>query len=77
MIENKIFEFFKEKGISSDLKADTDLFSGEYINSLFALEMVVYLESTFKIKIKNRDINEENFRTVANITALVERLGGK
>lgn len=76
-IEDKIIDFFREKGIVDNIMPDTNLFTGNYINSLFALEMVMYLENTFKIKIKNKDINEENFKTIGNITALVARLGGK
>jgi methoxymalonate biosynthesis acyl carrier protein len=69
----KIMEFFKSRGKAGDLAYDTDLFKGGYVNSLFALEMVVFLEETFRIKIKNKDINEKNFRTIDSITAVVER----
>ena len=46
--------------------------SGASINSLFALEMVLFLE-TFKIKISNKEISEKNFRTIDSIAAVVER----
>lgn len=69
----KIMEFFKSRGKSDELGYDTDLFKGGYINSLFALEMVLYLEQTFKIKIKNKEITEKNFRTINNIAEVVER----
>jgi methoxymalonate biosynthesis acyl carrier protein len=69
----RIMEFFKGRVKTDDLKYDTDLFKGGYINSLFALEMVVFLEDTFKIKIKNKEINEKNFRTIDNIVQVVER----
>jgi len=35
--------------------------------------MVVFLEETFKIKLKNKDINEKNFRTIDSIAAVVEK----
>ncbi|NLK87945.1 MAG: acyl carrier protein [Clostridiaceae bacterium] len=69
----RIMEFFKGRSKAEGLKFDTDLFKGGFINSLFALEMVVFLEDTFKIKIKNKDINEKNFRTVDSIAEVVER----
>lgn len=69
----KIMEFFKSRGKADELAYHTDLFKGGYVNSLFALEMVVFLEETFGIKIKNKDINEKNFRTIDNIAAVVER----
>jgi acyl carrier protein len=69
----KILEFVKSRSKESDLNYDTDLFKGGYINSLFALEIVVFLEDTFKIKIKNKEITENNFKTINNIAEVVER----
>ena len=69
--KEKIMEFFISKNKAENLKYDTDLFKGGFINSLFALEMVVYLEKTFKIKIKNKDITEQNFKTIDNIAKVV------
>ena len=69
----KIMEFFKGRGRTDELKYDTDLFKGGFINSLFALGMVVFLEDTFKINIKNKEINEKNFRTINSIAQVVER----
>ena len=68
--EERILAFFKAKG--NDISVDTDLFKGGYVNSLFALEVVMYLEKEFKIKIKNKDITEKNFKTVAQIAKTVE-----
>ena len=69
--KEKIMEFFISKNKAENLKYDTDLLKGGFINSLFALEMVVYLEKTFKIKIKNKDITEQNFKTIDNIAKVV------
>lgn len=71
-----ILGFFKERGKAEGLGYETDLFKGGYINSLFALEMVVFLEDTFKIKIRNKDITEKNFKTIENIADVVERSKG-
>lgn len=73
--QERILKFFIEKNKADDnLTWDTDLLAGGYVNSLFALEIVMYLEKEFKIRIKRKDINDENFRTINNMTALVERL---
>lgn len=69
-VEERVLEFFKSKG--NNITVDTDLFKGGYVNSLFALEVVMYLEKEFKIKIKNKDITENNFKTVAQIARTVE-----
>ncbi len=73
--QERILKFFIEKNKADDnLTWDTDLLAGGYVNSLFALEIVMYLEKEFKIRIKRKDINDENFRTINNMSALVERL---
>lgn len=70
--QERIMEFFKSKGIN-DIQNDTDLFKGGYVNSLFALEVVMFLEKEFSIKIKNKDITEKNFKTIESMAAVVEK----
>lgn len=72
-IDTIIGFFEKEKRITG-LAPDTDLFAGGYVNSLFALEMVVFIEKTFKLKIPRKEITKANFTTPAAMAALVERL---
>ena len=76
MIEQKIRDFFVEKAVAGELALDTDLFEGGYINSLFAFEMIVYLEQTFQVKIEDNEINENNFRSIGSIVELVKRAKG-
>ncbi len=71
-MQERIMKFFNEKGIN-DIQNDTDLFKGGYVNSLFALEIVMFLEKEFKIKIKNKDITEKNFKTVDAMASVVEK----
>ena len=70
--QERIMEFFKSKNIT-DIQTDTDLFKGGYVNSLFALEIVMFLDKEFKIKIKNKDITEKNFRTIDSMAAVIEK----
>ncbi len=70
--QERIMGFFNGKGIN-DITNETDLFKGGYVNSLFALEVVMFLEKEFKIKIKNKDITEKNFKTINNMAAVVEK----
>jgi len=72
-IQERIMRFFVEKRRSDGLEPGTDLFKGGYVDSLFALEIVVFLEKEFKIRLKNKDINENNFKTIENMAAVVER----
>jgi methoxymalonate biosynthesis acyl carrier protein len=54
--------------------ADRDLFATGGLSSLFAMELVVYLEKSFDVVIMGTDLRLDNFRTVAAMTALVRRL---
>ncbi|WP_329048618.1 acyl carrier protein [Amycolatopsis sp. NBC_01488] len=51
-----------------------DIFSLGYINSLFAMELVMHLEKTFGVTIPNDELRIDNFRTAAAMTDLVGRL---
>ena len=75
-IKETILGFFREKGVTDELGCDTDLFRGGYVNSLFALEVIIFLEKTFSIRIPNKDISESNFRTIESIARVVEKNGG-
>lgn len=70
--QERIMEFFNSKNIT-DVTNETDLFKGGYVNSLFALEIVMFLEKEFKIKIKNKDITEKNFKTINSMAEVVEK----
>ena len=72
--KEKIRKFLMENKNIKELKDDDDLFKCGFVDSLFAFKLVLFLEVEFKIKIKNKDINEENFRTIQNIDETVQRL---
>lgn len=66
-----IRNFFAEKRKKEIPNDDTDLFENGFVDSLFAIEIVVFLEKEFKIKIKNKDITKDNFRNINNIANVV------
>ena len=55
------------------LKDDEDIFAGGFVNSLFAMELVTFVETTFGVTIENEDLDIENFNTVDHLCALVDR----
>jgi acyl carrier protein len=48
----------------------------EVVDSLGIVELVAFLEQTYRIKIDDDDLDPENFRSVARIVALIEKKGG-
>lgn len=71
--EGAILEFLQAR-TQRTWETDTDLFASGGLSSLFAMELVVHLEKTFGIAVRGADLRLDNFRTVAAMTALVERL---
>ncbi|MGW4476036.1 acyl carrier protein [Nonomuraea sp. NPDC004354] len=60
----------------AEVSADLDLFESGLVSSLFALELVVHVESTFGVTVEGPDLTLGNFRTIDAIAALVLRLSG-
>ncbi|GAA0851873.1 acyl carrier protein [Streptosporangium amethystogenes subsp. fukuiense] len=65
---------FLEERIKTDVAVDKDLFASGLVNSMFAMELVVYLEQAYGIAIVGEDLKLDNFRTVEQMTSLVLRL---
>lgn len=56
-----------------EVQDDQDIFSLGFINSLFAMQLVLFVEKTFGVEVANEDLDIDNFRTINAIAALVER----
>ncbi|WP_433574455.1 acyl carrier protein [Nocardia brasiliensis] len=53
---------------------DLDIFESGFVNSLFAMELVVFIEKHLGDRIPNDEVRLDNFRTVDSMTELVSRL---
>ena len=56
-----------------DLGDDEDIFALGFVNSLFAMQLVLFVENEFGISVENEDLDIENFRTINAIVHLIER----
>ena len=52
---------------------DDDLFGSGLVNSLFAMQLVMFVESTFGLTVDNEDLDLENFRSIDAIAGLIAR----
>jgi len=55
------------------LAEDEDIFSLGFVNSMFAMQLVTFVEHEFGITIENEDLELDNFRTINAIAGLVGR----
>lgn len=65
--------FVKRAFRGHDLADDEDIFAAGFVNSLFAMELITFLEAEFDIVIGNDDLDLDNFSTVNRLTQLIER----
>ena len=56
-----------------DLQDDDDIFSLGFVNSLFAMQLVMFVEKEFQLKVHDDDLLIDNFRTVNAVMDLVQR----
>jgi methoxymalonate biosynthesis acyl carrier protein len=55
------------------LTDEDDIFALGFGNSLFAMQLVNFVESEFGIEIDSEDLEMTNFRSIKSISDLVER----
>lgn len=68
----RIYNFFVRNNRAEGLSYDTELLKSRHINSLFALQIVMFVEKEFKIKLAKKEISVENFHSIDAIAALVD-----
>jgi methoxymalonate biosynthesis acyl carrier protein len=68
---------FVEQHTKTACAPDLDLFETGAVSSMFAMQLVVFVESTFDVEIVGEDLAIDNFRTMDAMTALVARLRGE
>jgi methoxymalonate biosynthesis acyl carrier protein len=69
----RIREFLARSFKDYQLADDEDIFSLGFVNSLFAMQLVLFLEQTFDIVVDNEDLDLDNFRTIHSLSDLVDR----
>lgn len=58
------------------LRDDEDIFSLGFVNSLFAMKLVTFIEAELGVQVEQNDLDIANFRTVDAMVAFVERRRG-
>ncbi|GEB52546.1 MULTISPECIES: acyl carrier protein [Streptomyces] len=66
-----IREFLGRHLSGYDIGDDENLFETGYVNSLFLLQLVVFVEETFGLEVEDGDLRRENFCSVSALTGFV------
>jgi len=64
-------EFLRRYIGEREIGLDEEIFSSGLVNSLFAIQLVLFLEKEFQIKVENKDLDLKNFRTINAIGEFV------
>ncbi|MFD4482543.1 MULTISPECIES: phosphopantetheine-binding protein [unclassified Streptomyces] len=56
-----------------DLKDDDDIFELGFVSSMFAMQLVSFVEHEFGITVENEDLELEYFRSISALDAFVTR----
>jgi methoxymalonate biosynthesis acyl carrier protein len=74
-VEEALLSFLTER-VRTEVGSEQDLFASGLVSSMFAMQLVVYLEEAYDIAIIGQELKLDNFRSVQAMTGLVLRLRG-
>lgn len=66
-IRTFLAKYFKDY----DLQDDEDIFSLGFVTSLFAMQIVLFVEQQLGVTIANEELQLDNFRTINAMTNLI------
>ena len=72
-VRQRIREFIERHVRQRNFDDDVDIFALGFVNSMFAMQLVLFVEGDFGIKVEDEDLEIDNFKSVNAIGALVER----
>jgi acyl carrier protein len=73
-MKEQLVAFLQDRiGKEVSFTEDDDIFALGLINSMFALQLVLFLEGNFGISVENQDLDLNNFNTVNNMLRFVQR----
>lgn len=74
--KSQIRDYLERATRHPDLRDDQNIFDDGIVNSIFAVELVVFIEDRFNITIENDDLDFANFASIDAIAAFVARKTG-
>ncbi|WP_313131518.1 phosphopantetheine-binding protein [Anaerocolumna sp.] len=70
-MKEKIREFLGSFIDESNIADGDNIFETGLVNSLFAMQLVSFIEKNFEISIENHELDIDNFKDINSIAALV------
>lgn len=71
-IKGKVRKFMGRFFRNQEIADDTDIFEKGFANSLFSMQLVMFVEKEFDLVIENEDLDLENFKSINAISELIK-----
>lgn len=72
-IKDTIKKFLMKSFKDYDFQEDENIFALGFVNSLFAMQLVTFIEGEFALEVDNEDLEMSNFQSISALAALVAR----
>jgi len=76
-LREKLLEILTEVRPDIDFENETELVSGNILESFDIVQIVAELDDEFDIEISPKDLTAENFNSLDALEELIERLAGE
>ena len=75
--QDQILGFIRSRFPQVEIGETEDIFQIGFVNSLFAMELVMFVEKTFAVTVPNEELRIDNFRSATSMAELVDRLSAE
>lgn len=72
VLESFIRREFRIIGSGQSFLRDEHLFEGGYVDSAGVVELIMFIESTFNVKLEDEHVFSERFTTINGIAAIID-----
>lgn len=72
----KLLAFLKKYFPLDKADDDTNLFEMGFVNSLFTMQLIMFLETEFSITVDVADMDMQNFSSIGSMLAFIARKAG-
>jgi acyl carrier protein len=72
-MEDVLMDFLLQYFMADEIDKDVKIFETGYVDSLFLMQLVSFLETKMNIHFESDDMNMENFSTINKIMQFIEK----
>lgn len=73
VVKNKVKEFLKRFIGNREIGDDDNIFEMGLVNSLFAMQLVTFIESEFNLSVTNEELDIDNFSTINSMSTFISK----